>query len=123
MVLDLIRWADVMTESFSPGTMAEWGLDYESIRPVNPGLVMISSCLTGQSGPLNRFAGYGNLAAALCGFVGVVGWPDRPPAGPFSAYTDYVSPRMALAHHGSTFEAKNSRAVPIEANGDHDPFV
>jgi crotonobetainyl-CoA:carnitine CoA-transferase CaiB-like acyl-CoA transferase len=97
VVLDLIRWADVMTESFSPGTMAEWGLDYQSIRHVNPGLVMISSCLTGQSGPLDRFAGYGNLAAALCGFVGLVGWPDRPPAGPFSAYTDYVSPRIALA--------------------------
>ncbi len=97
VVRDLIRWADVMTESFSPGTMAEWDLDYESIRPLNPALVMISSCLTGQTGPLNRFAGYGNLAAALCGFGGLVGWPDRPPAGPFSAYTDYVSPRIALA--------------------------
>jgi crotonobetainyl-CoA:carnitine CoA-transferase CaiB-like acyl-CoA transferase len=107
VVLDLIRWADVMTESFSPGTMAEWGLDYESIRPVNPGLVMISSCLTGQSGPLNRFAGYGNLAAALCGFVGLVGWPDRPPAGPFSAYTDYVSPRLALATLLAAFDHRN----------------
>jgi benzylsuccinate CoA-transferase BbsF subunit len=58
---------------------------------------MISSCLMGQTGPLSRFAGYGNLAAALCGFTALAGWPDRPPSGPFGAYTDYLSPRLALA--------------------------
>jgi crotonobetainyl-CoA:carnitine CoA-transferase CaiB-like acyl-CoA transferase len=97
VVHDLIRWADVVTESFTPDVMAAWGLDYESVKAINPGVVMISSCLMGQTGPLRAFAGYGNLAAALCGFTEVVGWPDRPPAGPFSAYSDYVAPRMALA--------------------------
>jgi crotonobetainyl-CoA:carnitine CoA-transferase CaiB-like acyl-CoA transferase len=72
-------------------------LGYAYIRRVKPDVVMISSCLMGQSGPLQSFAGYGNLAAALCGFTEIVGWPDRPPAGPFSAYTDYVSPRIARA--------------------------
>jgi len=51
----------------------------------------------GQTGPLARFAGFGNLAAALCGFYNLVGWPDRTPSGPFSAYTDYVAPRFGLA--------------------------
>src|SRR5205823_8139695 len=96
VVTDLVRWADVMTESFTPGAMAAWGLDYASVREINPSIVMMSSCLMGQTGPLNRFAGYGNLAAAFCGFTGMVGWPDRPPAGPFGAYSDYVSPRFAL---------------------------
>jgi benzylsuccinate CoA-transferase BbsF subunit len=48
----------------------------------------------GQTGPWASFAGYGNLAAAVSGFSNLGGWPDRPPAGPFSAYTDYVSPRF-----------------------------
>jgi benzylsuccinate CoA-transferase BbsF subunit len=97
VVFDLIRWADVLTESFTPGVMTEWGLDYPNVRTVNPEIIMLSSCLMGQTGPLSRFAGYGNLAAALCGFTALAGWPDRPPAGPFGAYTDYLSPRLALA--------------------------
>jgi crotonobetainyl-CoA:carnitine CoA-transferase CaiB-like acyl-CoA transferase len=93
----LIRWADVLTESFTPGVMEEWGLHYNRVRQLNPRIIMMSSCLMGQTGPLSRFSGYGNLAAALCGFTAVAGWPDRPPAGPFGAYTDYISPRLALA--------------------------
>jgi len=74
---------------------------------------MLSTCLMGQTGPLARFAGFGNLAAALCGFYNLVGWPDRPPSGPFSAYTDYIAPRFgatavmaALIHHKRTGEGQ-----------------
>lgn len=97
VVLDLVRWADVVIESFSPRAMRGWRLDYEHLRQVNPSLVMLSTCLTGQDGPLATFAGYGNLAAALSGFYGLAGWPDRAPAGPFGAYTDYTSTHLVLA--------------------------
>lgn len=97
VIHDLVRWADVVTESFSPRAMREWGLDYQHLREVNPRIVMLSSCLMGQTGPLAEFAGYGNLAAAITGFFNTTGWPDRPPAGPFGAYTDYVSPRYGVA--------------------------
>lgn len=98
VALDLVRWADVVTESFAPGRMRALGLDYEKLRRVNPRLIMLSTCLMGQTGPRASFAGYGNLAAAISGFSNLGGWPDRAPAGPFSAYTDYVSPRLiALA--------------------------
>ncbi len=90
--LDLVRWADVVSESFSPRVMGAWGLDYESLRKVKPDLIMLSTCLMGQSGPLAKFAGFGNLAAAISGFFNLTGWPDRPPAGPFGAYTDYIAP-------------------------------
>jgi crotonobetainyl-CoA:carnitine CoA-transferase CaiB-like acyl-CoA transferase len=96
VVRDLVRWADVLVESFSPKAMRAWGLDYEALRPLNPGLVMLSSCLMGQTGPLAQFAGFGNLAGAITGFYQITGWPDRAPAGPFLAYTDYTSPRMSL---------------------------
>jgi crotonobetainyl-CoA:carnitine CoA-transferase CaiB-like acyl-CoA transferase len=97
VLLDLVRWADVVTESFSPKAMRNWGLDYESLRHVKPDLIMLSTSLMGQSGPLAQFAGFGNLAAAISGFFSLTGWPDRPPAGPFSAYTDYVAPRFTAA--------------------------
>ena len=97
VVHDLVRWADVVTESFSPKAMRAWGFDYESLRAVKPDIIMLSSCLMGQTGPLARFAGFGNLAAALCGFYNLVGWPDRSPSGPYSAYTDYIAPRFGLA--------------------------
>jgi crotonobetainyl-CoA:carnitine CoA-transferase CaiB-like acyl-CoA transferase len=94
VVLDLVRWADAVGEAFSPKAMRNWGFDYESLRKIKPDIVMLSTCLMGQTGPLSRFAGFGNLAAALCGFYNLVGWPDRPPSGPFSAYTDYIGPRF-----------------------------
>ncbi len=97
VVLDLARWADVAYESFSAGALHRLGLGYDELRAVNPRLAMVSTSLLGQSGPRATFAGFGNLAAALAGFAEITGWPDRPPAGPFTAYTDYVSPRFAAA--------------------------
>jgi crotonobetainyl-CoA:carnitine CoA-transferase CaiB-like acyl-CoA transferase len=97
IVLDLVRWADVVCEAFSPKAMRAWSFDYESLCAIKPDIIMLSTCLMGQTGPLARFAGFGNLAAALCGFYNLVGWPDRPPSGPYSAYTDYIAPRFGLA--------------------------
>ena len=94
---DLVAWADVLIESFSPRGRLALGLDFERLSTINPRLVMMSSCLFGQDGPLADYAGFGNMAAGLTGFFELTGWPDRAPAGPFSAYTDYVSPRFAVA--------------------------
>ncbi len=90
----LIAWADVVLESFTPGTMADLGLDYESAKALNPDVVYVSTCLMGQTGPGAPLAGYGNHAAAISGFYEVTGWDDRPPSGPFTAYTDTIAPRF-----------------------------
>ena len=97
VVRDLAEWADVVTESFTPRTLKGMGLDYKSLKKCNPELIMLSTCLMGQSGPLANFAGYGNLAAGVAGFFELTGWADRDPAGPYSAYTDYISPRYIAA--------------------------
>ena len=94
---DLVRWADVVCESYTPRIMASWGLDYESVREINPSVVMLSSCLFGQTGPLADYAGYGNLSGALAGFYNITGWSDRAPVGPYGAITDYTSPHPATA--------------------------
>jgi crotonobetainyl-CoA:carnitine CoA-transferase CaiB-like acyl-CoA transferase len=97
VVYDLVRWADVVTESFSPKAMRAWGFDYETIRKINPRVIMLSSCLMGQTGPLAKIAGFGNMAAAIAGFTNLTGWPDRAPCGVFGAYTDYLAPRFTAA--------------------------
>ncbi|HEX6031238.1 MAG TPA: CoA transferase, partial [Tepidiformaceae bacterium] len=97
VALKLCEWADVVTESFTPGSMARLGLDFESIRRVNPGVIMISSCLNGQDGPHASLAGFGTMGAQIAGFGELAGWPDRAPAGPAGAYTDYVAPKFEAA--------------------------
>ena len=109
VVHDLVQWADVVLESFSPKGMRGFGLDYESLRKIKPDLVMASSCIMGQTGPYTELAGYGTMAAAISGFFEPTGWPDRSPSGPFGAYTDYISSRYLVAcimaaveHHRTT---------------------
>lgn len=97
LVHRLVRWADVVTESFAPGQMQRWGYGYEALRAVNPRIVMLSTSLNGQSGPERGLAGFGSMGAQLVGFGDLTGWPDRPPAGPFGAYTDYVAPKFIVA--------------------------
>jgi benzylsuccinate CoA-transferase BbsF subunit len=93
---DLVRGADIVVESFSPRGRAALHLEYDRLAALRPGLIMMSSCLFGQSGPLERYAGFGTMGASLTGFYHLTGWPDRPPCGPFGAYSDYPSPRFAL---------------------------
>jgi crotonobetainyl-CoA:carnitine CoA-transferase CaiB-like acyl-CoA transferase len=114
VALRLVDWADVVVENYSPKAMKAFGLDYATLAARKPGLVMLSSCLNGQTGPERALAGYGTMGAALAGFGYVTGWPDRPPAAPFMAYTDYVAPRFALAallaaleHHARTGEGQH----------------
>jgi crotonobetainyl-CoA:carnitine CoA-transferase CaiB-like acyl-CoA transferase len=96
VVRDLVRRSDVVLESFSPGVMDGWGLGYEQLRELNESVIVVSTSLMGQTGPYGRFAGYGNVGAAMSGFQSLVGWPDRPPFGPYGPYSDYVGPRFAL---------------------------
>ena len=106
VVWDLIDWADVILESFSPKAMASWGLDYAQVAKRKPEVIMASSCLMGQTGPLAMLAGFGTMAAAISGFFYPVGWTDRAPCGPFSAYTDYTAPRWLVASVMGALEHK-----------------
>ncbi len=118
----LIDWADVVVESFTPGTMARLGLDYETIRKRKPAIIMLSSCLRGQTGPEAGYTGFGGQGAALAGLFSVTGWPDRPPVGPWGAYTDFLNPRYggaaltaALIHREATGEGQYIDLAQTEA--------
>lgn len=96
VMLDLVRWADVVADAFSPRGMGSLGLGHEELLQLKPELIVASTCLNGQTGPLSSLAGFGTMAAAMSGFFYICGWPDRAPCGPFGAYTDYVAPRYFL---------------------------
>ena len=97
IALRLVKWCDVMGESFTPGTMKRWGLDYESVTQVNPDVVYFSTCQQGQYGPHAQFRGYGPHASAVAGVYHMTGWPDREPATIYGAYNDFIAPRFATA--------------------------
>ncbi len=90
----LIADSDVFIESFAPGAVDRMGLGYAEVSKLNPGIIMVSTCLMGQTGPAAPMAGYGYHAASIAGFYEVTGWPDRHPTGPWVAYTDTIAPRF-----------------------------
>ena len=107
----LLEWCDIALDSFTAGTMSALGLGYDVARELNPDIIMATTCLLGQYGPASQLAGYGYHAAAVCGFYEITGWDDRPPGGPFNAYTDTIAPRFlattliaALDHRRRTGE-------------------
>jgi len=97
----LVRWADVVAENFAPKAMAKWGLDYQSLSAIKPDLIMISTCLNGQTGPDRNYPGFGGQGSALSGFNHLTGWPDREPLGPYGTITDSLSPRFVALLVGS----------------------
>lgn len=77
---ELIAGADVVVENFRPGTMERWGLGYDRLSELNPGLVMVRVSGFGQDGPYSSRAGYGAIGEAMGGLRYVVGDPSTPPS-------------------------------------------
>lgn len=88
----LVQWADIVTDSMSPGAMAKWGLDYESCRKIKPDIIYYSTTQMGQQGPYSKFKGYGALGVTYSGYCYLNGWPDGEPLPLFNNYSDFISP-------------------------------
>ncbi len=93
----LIAISDVVTENYTPGAMAKFGLGYEDLTGIKPDIIMFSTSQQGQTGPLARHPALGNSLVSLAGFTHITGWLDRPPTGPYGAYPDYVAPPLGAA--------------------------
>ncbi|GAG36291.1 unnamed protein product, partial [marine sediment metagenome] len=93
LALKLIRWADVVVENTTPGVMKKLGLDYDTVKTVNPQIIYLSSSVQGQFGPHHTSTGFGQSAAALGSCTHLTGWPDRIPAPCHGAYVDYITAR------------------------------
>ena len=116
VIADLARHCDVLIESFAPGVLRRMGLGPEELRAQNDQLIYVSTSLFGQTGPLSKVPGFGNMGAAAGGFYALTGWPDRLPAGPYLAYTDATSPRLTVAAIGAALDwrRRSGRGTTID---------
>jgi crotonobetainyl-CoA:carnitine CoA-transferase CaiB-like acyl-CoA transferase len=76
---ELVRRADILVESFEPGRMSEWGLDYERLEKINPKLMMTSITPFGQTGPYRHYKASSGVLDALGGHTFIQGDPEREP--------------------------------------------
>ena len=112
--------SDVVIENFKVGGLAKYGLDYASLKAVNPKLIYCSVTGFGQTGPYANRAGYDYLVQGMGGLMSVTGEPDDVPGGgPMKvgvAIIDQVSGLNALA---AILTALIARDRPIEQGGGH----
>lgn len=79
IVRELVADADVLIENFKVGGLKKYGLDYESLRALNPRLVYCSITGFGQNGPYANLAGYDYIVQGMSGFMSITGAPDGEP--------------------------------------------
>jgi len=92
LLRDLIARSDVLLENFRPGTLEKWGLGYEELAKINPGLVMLRISAFGQTGPKSGEPGFARIAHAFSGLSFLAGEADGPPVVPGStSMADYTS--------------------------------
>ncbi|HZV11258.1 MAG TPA: CoA transferase, partial [Novosphingobium sp.] len=90
LVHRLVADADVVANNFRPGTMEKLGVGYAALRAINPGLIYAAMSMNGDEGPDRTMLGYGITIAAITSFLGLSGYPDRPPTGTGTNYPDHV---------------------------------
>lgn len=71
---------DILVENYRPGVMREFGLDYESLSQLHPGLIYCSISGYGQTGPYSQRGGFDLVAQGMSGIMSVTGYPGMPPA-------------------------------------------
>jgi len=122
LIRSMARKVDVVVEGFTPGVMARAGLGYEDLRKLNPGLIMCSISLAGQSGPLSSKPGYDYIASAYAGISDLIGEPNGPPAHQGTSIGDTLCGMIAasavlaaLIHRERTGEGQYIDAALIDA--------
>ncbi|NKE65394.1 CoA transferase [Ramlibacter sp. RBP-2] len=92
LMKQLVAKADVFVENFQPGTLEKWGLGWDTLKEINPRLIMVRISGYGQTGPYRDRPGFGRIANAFGGLSFLAGFPDRPPVTPGSAtIPDYMA--------------------------------
>jgi benzylsuccinate CoA-transferase BbsF subunit len=97
LVKRLLAISDILLESMTPKAMRKWGLSYEELCRIKPDIIMLSTCMQGQTGPYSLSPGNGAILPALSGISELTGWPDRGPLGQGGPYTDFLAGAMGTA--------------------------
>ena len=115
----LIEWADVVVENFSPGTMAKLGLGYKDLQTINPGVVMVSGSVYGQTGPLAQEWGVDGTGGALSGRTYLTGYEGGDPVIPGAVpYGDVIVPFVMAACTSAALQERrrSGRGCHVDAS-------
>ncbi len=93
----LCDWCDIIIENMRPGVMDRLGLGNDTLRQSNPGLIMLSTCNMGQTGPRADTPGFGSQLTALAGMCGLTGERDGPPMLLYGPYIDFIASTLGAA--------------------------
>ncbi|WP_037362328.1 CaiB/BaiF CoA-transferase family protein [Amycolatopsis orientalis] len=93
---DLAARCDVVVENFSPGVLAKWGLDYESLRKLNPRAILVSMSGVGHTGPWRKAVTFADTLAAMSGLSSETRDPGEPPQGLVFGLGDMVAANAAV---------------------------
>lgn len=96
----LLKHCDVFVENFAPGVIGRLGLDWETVRKINPNIIMCSISAFGQEGPLAEHPGFDYIAQAYAAVTDLIGEPDRAPSMPMLAFGDVGTGVHALTAIG-----------------------
>ncbi|MFQ5757053.1 MAG: CaiB/BaiF CoA transferase family protein [Acidiferrobacterales bacterium] len=91
----LVETADIVIENYRPGTFERWGLGYQELSKIKPGLIFVRVSGFGQTGPYAHKGGYGTIAEAFSGVPSFTGFPDKPPTLPGFPLADSVAATFA----------------------------
>ena len=89
--MKLAAKADIITENFRPGVVKKLGIDYESVRAFNPGVIYASMSGFGQTGPYGKKGGFDIIAQGMSGIMLMTGYPGGRPAKVGIAMNDIAS--------------------------------
>jgi crotonobetainyl-CoA:carnitine CoA-transferase CaiB-like acyl-CoA transferase len=90
----LIRWADVVVTNMRPGTLEEWGLDFDHAIVENPKIIMLHVTGFGLTSALRDAPGFGKVGEAMSGVVHLTGFPDGPPVHSGFSHADSLAGLM-----------------------------
>jgi benzylsuccinate CoA-transferase BbsF subunit len=88
--------SDAVVENFTPRVMANWGLDYDSLRRVKPDIIMVSMSAMGSTGPRRDYTGFGPTVQAFSGMTALASYPGGLPLGLGTSYADHVAGLTAV---------------------------
>ncbi|WP_424018867.1 CaiB/BaiF CoA transferase family protein [Halorientalis pallida] len=92
---DLAAEADVVVESFRPGVLSKFGLDYETVSETNDDVVYLSLTGFGQDGPYSEWPAYDPVIQAMSGLMSTIGYEDRPPVRIGASVIDWGTGTLA----------------------------
>jgi crotonobetainyl-CoA:carnitine CoA-transferase CaiB-like acyl-CoA transferase len=94
----LAESADIVLEGFRPGVVKRLAVDYETLREKNPRLIYCSLSGYGQTGPYAGMVGHDINYISIGGALGMIGWPDQPPAIPLNVIADFAAGGLHAAY-------------------------